>query len=793
MKRPFQSVRARLRRPVHLSRLLADSATRVVPGGESGWWQWLVPALVVIVVLYGAISVRSESSSADSASSAATNAAGLHAAIRESSALQAAVTAGGGKDGVIRRQAIASLGRLSAAIGDLDRTTEGDSDATDLVADTTLAARQARLSLAAPGAKPAAGSSMVAAPSLAALTPRAGTVSRRFEGNAQRASKQANRRLTFTLFGSGLLAVLMLCSFFSKRARSTRDQSEQRFRSLIEHSSELIAVVDRSTRVRFLTAEFERRLGYAPEDLMGRDFLGLVHPDDRPANGALGVEGDDEPQRWRLARKDGTWIESEMQWKNLLEDPAVRGYVVTIRDVGHRRALEEQIRHQAFHDSLTALANRALFEDRLNHALERLRRDDRQGATVIFIDLDDFKTVNDSLGHAAGDELLKAFASCLADCTRRADTVARFGGDEFAVLVEGAYASEAAGVIADRIHATLEQPIGLEQDEVYAHASIGMASAEVTSTADELIRNADLAMYAAKAAGKGRSAIFEPDMHSAARKRLQITGELRRALQDGQITVAYQPLVRLSDGRMLGAEALLRWTHPELGSVPPVEFIPLAEDTGLIDSLGSFVLHEACSQLALWQAEHSRHPDYVSVNLSARQFQREGAVVEEVLHALDEAGLKGENLMLEITESILLHDREAIIRDLEQLRQRGVRIAIDDFGTGYSALSYLREFPIDTVKMDRSFVHNLGSGSADSALIRSVVELGEALDMQIIAEGIEGQGQLDSVTGLRCDVGQGYFFAPPLDAEAMAAVLEGEALPTATPLPPAATVAPTAP
>jgi diguanylate cyclase (GGDEF)-like protein/PAS domain S-box-containing protein len=761
----------------------------VARGGESGWWQWLIPALVVMVVLYGAISVRSESHGADSASTAATNAAALHAAIRESSALQAAVRAGDGKDGVIRQQSLASIGRLSAAIRDLDGTTEGDSDAGDLVTDSTLAAQQARQSLMAGGGK-GVSPGKAAAPTLAALTPRAGAVSRRFEANAQRASAQANRRLTLTLLGSGVLAVLMLCSFFSKRARSTRDRSEQRFRSLIEHSSELIAVVDRSHRLRFLTGEFERRLGYAPEDLLGRDFLAMVHPDDRPAAGPLGAVDDEEPQRWRLAHSDGSWIETEMQWKDLLDDPAVRGYVITIRDVAQRRALEEQIRHQAFHDSLTALANRALFEDRLNHALERLRRDESQGATVIFIDLDDFKTVNDSLGHAAGDDLLRAFAACLAECTRRADTVARFGGDEFAVLVEGAYASGAAAVIADRIHATLEQPIRLEQDDVYAHASIGMASGDATSTADELIRNADLAMYAAKADGKGRSAIFEPDMHSAARKRLLITGELRRALEDGQISVNYQPLVRLSDGRMLGAEALLRWTHPELGSVPPVEFIPLAEDTGLIDSLGSFVLHEACRQLAIWQVEHTRHPDYVSVNLSARQFQREGAVVEDVVHALDQAGLDGENLMLEITESILLQDREAIIRDLEALRQRGVRIAIDDFGTGYSALSYLREFPIDTVKMDRSFVHNLGSGSADSALIRSVVELGEALDMQIIAEGIEGQGQLDSVTGLRCDVGQGYFFAPPLDAEGMRAVLDGKALPTATPTPAPAAEAP---
>ena len=392
----------------------------------------------------------------------------------------------------------------------------------------------------------------------------------------------------------------------------------------------------------------------------------------------------------------------------------------------------------------------------------------------MFIDLDDFKTVNDSLGHAAGDELLRAFASCLAECTRRADTVARFGGDEFAVLVEGILASDAALVIADRVHATLEKPIRLEQDDVYVHASIGIASGDPSLTADEVVRNADLAMYSAKADGKGHSACFEPSMHSAARKRLKLTGDLRKALAEDQLRVNYQPLIRLEDGRMLGAEALLRWHHPSLGLVPPADFIPLAEESGLILSIGSFVLNEACAQLKAWEAEHpDNHPEYVSVNVSVKQFQRQGHVVAEVREALERAGIDGANLMLEITESVLMEDRKPIIRDLDALRELGVRIAIDDFGTGYSALSYLREFPIDTVKMDRSFVHNLGKDAADQALVRSVVELGDALDMQIIAEGIELQGQLDSVTGLRCDIGQGYFFAPPLDADSMRTLLSG--------------------
>jgi diguanylate cyclase (GGDEF)-like protein len=443
-----------------------------------------------------------------------------------------------------------------------------------------------------------------------------------------------------------------------------------------------------------------------------------------------------------------------------------------------RKALEssaarfrEDLRWQAFHDALTGLPNRSLFEDRVSHALERLRRYNEQVA-VLFVDLDDFKTVNDSLGHAVGDRALQEFAVRLGECTRRADTAARFGGDEFVVLVEGPNAAFAAHGVADRIHEALERPLALEGHDVFMHASIGMAVGDAKLTADELIRNADIAMYAAKDQGKKGSALFEPSMHMAARKRLQLSTDLRRALQEDQLTVKYQPLMRIADGKMVGAEALARWTHETLGEIPPVDFIPLAEETGMIVSIGRYVLHQACMQLRKWQDEHpDNHPDYVSVNLSVRQFQPPGQVVEDVKEAAAASGLHPRHLMLEITESILMSDRDSMINDLTALRELGARIAIDDFGTGYSALSYLRQFPIDTVKMDRSFVRDLGQGKADSALIRSVVELGEALEMQIVAEGIEGQDQLDSVSGLRCDIAQGFYFYPPLDAEALGQAL----------------------
>jgi diguanylate cyclase (GGDEF)-like protein/PAS domain S-box-containing protein len=747
-----------VRAVVRPSKILVASAARVAPGGESGWFQWLVPGLVVTVVLFAALTVRSEADKASRATTTATRAQSFSAAVRESAALQEAVRASHGGNAAIKAQASGSRQRMLSALTPLETIATGDSGVDAMAG----AARNA------------------SAGNLQPLVATADALAKRFDETASSTSERAHQRLTLTLIGSGLLAALMLWSFFSKRARVSRDRSERRFRSLVEHSTELVAVVDEKKRIRFVTPAFHRTLGYDRDRLLGSCLLDLVNPEDREQARLDAPPADEGARRWRLRHHDGTWIETEMDAKDLRDDPAVRGYVVTVRDVAQRLALEEQIHHQAFHDSLTGLANRALFEDRLSHALERLRRDRRQGAAVVFIDLDDFKTVNDSLGHAAGDDLLRAFAGCLAECTRRADTVARFGGDEFAVLVEGFYADDAALVIADRIHATLEKPIRLEQDDLYVHASVGIASGDIGTTADEVVRNADLAMYSAKADGKGQSACFEPSMHSAVRKRLQLTGDLRRALDAGQLSINYQPLIRLDDGRMLGAEALLRWTHPELGLVPPVEFIPLAEESGLILSIGSYVLNEACHQLKAWQVEHpDRHPDYISVNLSVRQFQREGHVVEEVRSALQQAGIDGSQLMLEITESVLMEDRAPIVRDLEALRKLGVRIAIDDFGTGYSALSYLREFPIDTVKMDRSFVHNLGHGSADSALVRSVVELGEALDMQIIAEGIEAQGQLDSVTGLRCDIGQGYFFAPPLDADAMRDLLNGEEPPPA--------------
>jgi len=468
----------------------------------------------------------------------------------------------------------------------------------------------------------------------------------------------------------------------------------------------------------------------------------------------------------------GGWIDVEAVCLDLADDPSVRGTVVTVRDVGERKTLEEQLRHQAFHDPLTNLPNRALFEDRVRHAVARARRHGR-GLAVLFVDLDDFKTVNDSLGHAAGDELLCMVAGRLDECTRTSDTVARIGGDEFAVLVEDPEGIAKAEEVAGRLHAALdENPFDVSGYELFMHSSVGIALADHGSSSEDLLRNADMAMYAAKASGKGRTEVFRPTMHMAARKRLQLSGDLRRALRDGHLTVQYQPLVKLDDQRVLGVEALARWNHPTLGEVPPQDFIPIAEETGLIVDLGRWVLGEACRQAKAWQDERSGEVAiYVSVNVSARQFRQPGTVVRQVTEATSESGMDPSLLVLEITESVLMQDRDAVSRELTELQGLGVRVAIDDFGTGYSALSYLREFPIDMVKMDQSFVNDLSRGAGDAALVKSVVELGGALDMQIVAEGIERRDQLDSLSGLDCDLGQGYLFARPLDAAAVTELL----------------------
>jgi len=436
--------------------------------------------------------------------------------------------------------------------------------------------------------------------------------------------------------------------------------------------------------------------------------------------------------------------------------------------------LKEQLRHQAYHDPLTGLANRALFTERVEHALERGGRPP-QAVSIMFIDLDDFKTINDSLGHACGDELLRSVAARIDGVLRPGDTAARLGGDEFAVLLEGV-AEDGAARAADRILDSLRTPISLAGNEVFVHASLGIAATMPgRMRADEFLRNADVAMYVAKSGGKDRYAIFEPSMHATVLGRMEMEAELRAALDSGGLTLAFQPIVSLADGWVIGAEALARWPHPVRGSVPPSDFIPLAEDTGQIIPIGRWVMRQACRSARAWQ---DIGPEYrrfkVGVNLSARQLQYAG-LVDDVAAALSDSGLSGDCLLLEITESSMMRDAEGAVRVLEQLKSMGVGIAIDDFGTGYSSLSYLRRFPVDILKIDKSFVDGLVCGPEESALAKAVVHIGRTLGIETVAEGIEHESQIQRLRAMGCSLGQGFFISRPLSEASMGEFLRARA------------------
>ncbi|MDX6697158.1 MAG: hypothetical protein QOE65_555 [Solirubrobacteraceae bacterium] len=432
----------------------------------------------------------------------------------------------------------------------------------------------------------------------------------------------------------------------------------------------------------------------------------------------------------------------------------------------------EDALHQAFHDALTGLPNRALLVDRLDQGLKRAHRT-RAPLAVLFLDLDRFKMVNDSLGHAAGDELLVAVAERLSECIRPGDTASRFGGDEFAVLLEDVGDQASAERAAMRILFALEAPFQISGREVFVTASIGIAMGH--STVDDPIRNADLAMYRAKASGKGRYEVFEPAMHTAVMERVEMEADLQRAVERDELVLDYQPIVDLESGDVRCVEALVRWRHPERGLVPPNSFIPLAEDTQLMPQLGRWVLRAACAQGAAWLADRPGDEDFgVCVNLSGRQLQAPG-MVEDVNAALERAGLDPRRLVLEITETVLMHDIEATILKLKQLKSLGVSLAVDDFGTGYSSLQYLRRFPIDILKIDKAFVDDIDGADADSTLARAIIDLGESFSLRVIAEGIERDEQRRRLLELGCGLGQGFLFTRPVGRDAMTELLRDPA------------------
>jgi diguanylate cyclase (GGDEF)-like protein/PAS domain S-box-containing protein len=608
-------------------------------------------------------------------------------------------------------------------------------------------------------------------------------------------------RLSPPLFASNLatvLVVLLLVAVARRRAAIGLAASEARYRLLFDASPRPLWVYDVATRAMLAVNDAAlRQYGYSRDEFLAL-APGDLHADGAPPGADAPAPAGDgaPPDVSRHRRRDGAAFDVEAA-SHPIDWDGRPARLVLAADVTARTRLEAELTRQALHDPLTGLGNRTLFRARVEAALARAAREGGAaggaGVAVLFLDLDNFKTVNDSLGHGAGDALLTAVARRLLSATRGCDAVARLGGDEFAVLLDAVRDPSEAVVVAERVLDALRRPVVLDGAEVAAPASVGIATSAHADTAEALLRDADVAMYQAKAQGRANYRLFEPAMHAAALTRLQLEGELRRAVEQllapagpgdapdagpGAFGVLYQPIVALATGEVRGVEALVRWHHPERGVVPPGQFMPLAEETGMVVPLGRWVLREACRQVGVWRRAHRGAAGLrVAVNVAERQL-RDPGLVDDVRAALVAAALPAGALLLEITEGALMQEPAQAARTLADLRELGVRVAVDDFGTGYSSLGYLQQFPVDVLKIDRAFVAALGAGVAngaagarppgrpgvdDAALVRAIVHLGHTLALETVAEGIEDAGQAAALRALGCSLGQGYLFARPLE------------------------------
>ena len=579
-------------------------------------------------------------------------------------------------------------------------------------------------------------------------------------------------------------AIVVTCLVVARQVLTAREnagllaerastRSAARFGAIIQNANDVIAVVDRDGAISYVTPSAARLTGRSAESLLGLRLDALLDPRDVPlalellrvAVSRTGTgTGDTIQCRVRTASDDERHV--ELNATNLLDDPVVGGLVVTIHDVTERRNFEEQLRDQAFHDPLTGLANRALLANRIEHAIRKTRRRGMAPA-LLYLDIDDFKEINDSLGHPVGDRVLVEVGRRISGAIRSGDTAARLGGDEFAVLVEESRSIAEAGVAAERILDTLRRPIEVDGTQLTVEASIGVVRHEgYQADPSSLLRDADIAMYEAKRESRGSYRVFEPAMFVATLDRVSLEADLRSALAEGQFELLYQPLYDLSGKDLVSVEALLRWNHPSRGLIMPEQFIPIAERTGEILPIGRWVIEQACRTVAGWNRLNPGRDLRANVNVSVRQL--EPRLVDDVMEILARTGLPARLLMVEITESVFAGERPEVLDVLVALRSHGIRVSIDDFGTGYSSLGILRTLPVDELKIDRSFIEGLGKG--DVGLVEAIIKLSHDYDLTTVAEGIERPDQFASLLALGCDTGQGYLLGRP----AAESVMESE-------------------
>ncbi len=566
-----------------------------------------------------------------------------------------------------------------------------------------------------------------------------------------------------------LRQVFVIRDEFGAREQNALEQADRRLAALVRHGTDMLTILDADTEVKYASPSHQQVMGIPPSMLVGRRMSSEIHRDDYPAAEVgfarlLSGESLRESLIVRLRDSTGAWRWVEAVGTNLFSEPSVGGLVLNSRDITDRKVLEAQLLEQALRDPLTGLGNRRLFADRVSHALERRARRSADVA-LLLLDLDHFKFVNDTLGHAKGDALLVAVSERLRNVLRVGDTVARLGGDEFAVLLEDLVTGDEADATALPIQQALDRPFRLEERELFVRASIGIAWATDGQDVDALLTDADVAMYGAKNSGRGRVERYSSEMRASVAERLDLEADLRFALERGQLDLVYQPVVDLRSGRISGAEALIRWSHPQHGMILPGRFIPVAEESELIVEIGRFVIRRATTDVARFRrACRASSRLRVAVNLSARHLLSP-ELVADVKDALAYAGVTGAAMAVELTESVLASNEGVVAACLQSLRDLGVRIALDDFGTGYSSLAYLRRFPIDVLKVDKSFVSHGVDDVANDGVTKAIISIGQSLGMRTVAEGVETAEQLERLRELGCSLGQGYLFSRPISRD----------------------------